>query len=212
MFQKSVAAFAVVLSLALLAADSPAGERRPGGRDGWRGPRQGRFRDGRKGERGPGEWDGRHPGRFRDGWTRRGGSRFHGFLPRPLPIADLELDAGQKAKIVELLTASFKSGLEIRLEIREIERRLEKLRETPSVAGDDIVTANADLGRARGKLEALATGTRREIRAVLTPEQVEQMNDSSKRRPGYPCGPGRWGCFPPADPEDDGGSEEDGEE
>ena len=187
MFRKSTAAFVVVLTLALLAPESPAGERGPGG---WGGPRPDRFRGGRP-------------------IARRGGPRFLGYIPHSLSLSGIELDAGQKAKLVDLLTAGFNTGLEIRLEMQAIERRLAKLRESPSSSGDDIVAANAELGRARGKLEALETETIRKIRAILTPEQLEQTNATRGRRPGYPCGPGRRGCFPP--PVDPGFGEDDEE-
>jgi predicted nucleic acid-binding Zn-ribbon protein len=96
-------------------------------------------------------------------------------------LDELALDAGQKGKIVDLLTADYKSRLDIRLEIQELYEKLGELRDDPEAASDAIVSANAALGEARGRLEAAARRTAREVRAILTPEQRRTLEEEAPR-------------------------------
>jgi Spy/CpxP family protein refolding chaperone len=103
-------------------------------------------------------------------------------------LEELALDAGQKGKIIDLLTADYKSRLDIRLEIQELYKKLGELRDDPEAASDAIVSASAALGEARGRLEAAARRTvREEVRAILTPEQQRMLEEEAPRG----CG-GRW--------------------
>ena len=184
---------ALLLAAALLAGSASlamAGERggsgprdeRGGMCDRWDGPRHDGNRGGRHGDGwrdGPGRGDfGMGHGDF-GGFGMRHGGFGPGFW------MDLDLDATQKSKIVDILTNQFKTGLEARMELMDARKKLEDLRENDSVANADLIAANEAVGLAKGKLEVVQKSAREDIKKVLTPEQVKQLEE---RRDAPPSG------------------------
>lgn len=154
--------------------------------------------------RGPGPWGEKHD-RFgpryghgpRDGMRHRpdfgpgfehgcfGGPRGfgHGFME------ELDLDADQKAKLVDVLTDNFRAGLEARMELQDAKKKLHDLRKDEAASGEDIIAANTRVGEAKGKLEAAGRKGREDIRSLLTPEQLKKFDEN--RRPFPHDGPDR---------------------
>ncbi|MDR3077510.1 MAG: periplasmic heavy metal sensor [Planctomycetota bacterium] len=166
---------ALILALALLSGYFQAARGGDAGRNerGRREQHERRFQERRHGgsERGDREGHGRGPGL--------------GFPGGLIMLSDLELGQEQKDRLAELLTAGFKAGLEARLEMREAGIALRRLREDDKAGEEALVAAHAALGSARGKLEAIHAKTRRDIRAVLTPEQAEKLDADLAGRPDW---------------------------
>lgn len=168
---------------------------------GWgRGPGWGRGHPGRhdgfrRGDAGPRDW-GRGPGRFEgcpgfDGPRHRSGPghRFGGMgmgmghgMGR-MPFAQLDLTADQKARLIDVATTQFRAGLEAKMEMMDAQKKLWDLRDDDSASSDAIIQANAAVGAAKGKLEALRNQAKDEFAKVLTPEQLKKLEE---RRVGPP--------------------------
>lgn len=161
-----------------------------------RGPRDDR-RDGpgRRGD-GPG-WRGDGPGCRGDGPGFEFG-RKRGFHHGDFGIGfggarafdKLNLDDAQKAKLVDVLTNSFRARLEARMTLNDAQNKLRDLRDDDSASADAIVAANVALGEAKGKLDVLGRKFREDIKGVLTEEQVKQLEEMRNAPPPPP--PGKW--------------------
>lgn len=176
----AVAALAVALSMQM----AFAGEKRPEGRpDGRRGPGdeicrpEGGWRGGRG--HGPMGRHDRHPGKgFERGFGM--GPGMMGFGHRFMD--ELELTDAQKTQLVDVITAKFREGLLVRMEMADAHKKVRELTtaETPDSAA--IIAANEALGAARGKMEALGLTAKDEVKKVLTPEQVTKLEEMKSKR------------------------------
>lgn len=179
----AVAAIAIALSAqaAFAADDRPAPRdrqgdeiRRPMGPDGaWRGGPHGRRGDGP----GPGRHFGKGPGRHFDmgpGMMAFG----HRFMD------ELELTDAQKTQLVDVMTARFREGMLVRMEMADAGRKLRDLTESESPDKDAIIAANEAMGTAKGKMEALFLTAKDEVRKILTPEQQTKLDEMFDRRRG----------------------------
>lgn len=161
--------------------------------------RPGDDRDGFRGryDRGPGDhrWGGgpghgpamMHHGPGMKGMDRGKGPGMFGmrFMDR------LDLQDAQKTKIVDILTNSFRDRLMTGMEMQDAARKLRELRESESPDHDAIVAAYQAVGASRGKMEVIGRKMRQDVRAVLTPEQVQKL-DEMDRRPPRPDRDRKW--------------------
>lgn len=152
---------------------------RPGpGPDGFRG----------RHDRGPGEhrWGGgpghgpmMHHGRDMKGMGKAKGMGMFG----PRFMERLDLDATQKAKIVDIMTNCFRDRLTAGIEMADAQKKLRDLRDSEKPDHEAIVAAHQALGAARGKMEVIGSKMRQDVRAILTPEQIKKLDDMDKRGP-----------------------------
>lgn len=209
------------------------GHRRHDGR-GWRG------RHGDWG-RGPGHRFGGPGGGFADrpdfdddfdgpGWRHRGrrGPGMHGMghgwgMSMGMGFgrwSGIELDQAQKAKLVDVMTANFRARMEAGMALQDARDTLDELRDDKDASAEAIIAANAALGEAKGKLEALRRKAHDDFRGILTEEQVKKLDEKREemrefrekrreerrdrpgdfRRPPLPGGKGPEGGRPPRPP------------
>lgn len=178
---------ALVLAAALLAATVNvfAGENPPPRPD-RNGPRHEGWRDRRDGD-GP-----RHNG-WRDrrdddgpGCGMMGGRGMRmmghdGFGPGAMGL--LQLDAAQKAKVVDMMTENFRAGLEARMEMDEARQALRQLQRDDNATAEAIVAANTAMGAAKGKMDALRMKSARDMEGILTPEQKTRLDAWRDHKP-----------------------------
>jgi Spy/CpxP family protein refolding chaperone len=133
--------------------------------------------DGPRGHRGPG----RRGFRMHDdhGWGMGPGmGPMHGMGPMGFGhMAGVKLDDSQKAKLVDVMTANFRAGLEARMALRDAHEKLADLRDDKDASADAIVAANAAVGEAKGKLEVLRRKARDDFRGILTEDQIKQLDE-----------------------------------
>lgn len=177
----AVAALAVALSMQM----AFAGEGRPGPGDeicrpsgpegGWRGHKRGPGPMGRH-DRHPGKGFGRGPGMGHG----MGPGMFFGHRM----MDELELTDAQKTQMVDLMTARFREGLLVRMELADAHKKVRELTDADTPDSAAIIAANEALGAARGKMEALGLTAKEEFKKVLTPEQQAKLDEMRDRRWG----------------------------
>lgn len=160
-----------------------------------RGRREFRDRNDRRhyGRRGPGFRQGPH-GRSHD--FRMGGFGFHrpgmhhaSFMFGPRAWEALKLTAEQKAKVIDIMTNSYRAKLENSLQMMEARRALRGLYRDESLQAEAIVAAHSEMGAARGRMVALDRQLKADLKAVLTPEQQKAWDELQKPRPPRKPGP-----------------------
>lgn len=101
------------------------------------------------------------------------------FGPRFMEM--LQLDDGQKAKIVDVMTENFRQGLLAKMEMADARKKLWDMQESDSTDHDGLIAAHQAVGAAQGKMQVLHRKMRDDVRAVLTPEQLKKLDDFDKR-------------------------------
>lgn len=161
----------------------------------WRHERGGRGGPG-SAMRHPGPMMHRGPGMQRGPGMHRGPDMRHGMhhgmmgkgrdMGFPRYMDRIQLDAAQKTKVVDILTNAFRERLLAQMEARDAMLKLREHRKSDTSKSEEIIEANKALGAAKGKMDVLKRKTREELRAVLTTEQVTQLEKWENDRP-------RWG-------------------
>lgn len=164
---------------------------------GFYGPRGHRWNDdGPRGRMGPGprhhgDWDGPRPGKF-DGRGPRhmrghmGGMHMGKGLLGPRFAEMLQLTDAQKSKLVDLMTENYREGLLARMEMHDAAGKLRDLYDADAPSADAVVEANQEMGAAKGKLDALRLKMWNDVKSVLTPEQIQKLDDFEKSAPPRP--------------------------
>lgn len=91
-------------------------------------------------------------------------------------LADLDLTADQKTRLLDALTKNYRAKMELMLEMAETRGDRHDLRRDDEASNDDIMAAHRAWGEARGKMEVQERTFRDEIKGILTPEQWERMD------------------------------------
>lgn len=157
--------------------DGPRGRMGPGHHGQWGGP--GMMRDGR-GPRHMGMGGGMHMGR---GMHMGMGMGMFG----PRFMDEIQLTDAQKGKLVDVMTENFRERLLGRIEMMDAVKKLRDLDAADAPNADAIVEANQAMGAARGKMDVLHRKMRDDIRGVLTPEQLQKLDEFENSAP-----PHRW--------------------
>lgn len=172
----------------------PLGRRFGGPRDDDRGPGRHMMRHDRDGWRGgpgfgPAMRPGPRMGRGMDcgmdcGMMGRGmGNKMGHGMMNPRLMDALNLTDAQKSQAVDVLTENFRQRLLARMELGDAQKKLRDLYDAESPSPDDIIAANTAVGAAKGKLDVQRRKFRDDIRKIMTPEQIQKLDDMQKAPP-----------------------------
>lgn len=129
---------------------------------------------------GPGHGPGMRPGMHPD--MRMGRDMGHGMMG-PRMMEALDLTDAQKNQAVDVLTDNFRQRLLARMELADAHKKLRDLYDGESPDHDAIIAANTAVGTAKGKMDVLNRKLRDNMRGILTPDQIQKMDDMKKDRP-----------------------------
>lgn len=130
----------------------------------------------------PGEWlggPGRGPGKHPDMRMDKG---MQGMMS-PRMMDELNLTDAQKNQMVDLLTQNFRERLLARMEMADAQKKLRDIHESETPDHDAIIAANGAMGTLKGKLDVQRRKLRDDMRKILTPEQVEKLDNMRKGPP-----------------------------
>lgn len=206
-------ALACVTSLGFAGQDSrpqrpdgpPRGQREMRDQRDNRGPRKGfegrgHHGDWMRGDRGHGRgWDNdrgpggpRHMGMMGKHFGPGMGGRGHGMWI----LRDIELNADQKAKFVDIMTDNYRKTLELRLAVQDAQRKAFDIRKSDGASSDEVIAMHRQIGELRGKFEAAERELRDQLKAILTPEQAAKLDEARKDPPSPRFGDRRHGGGP----------------
>lgn len=114
-------------------------------------------------------------GMMHRGGMRHGGMRHDMFGPRFMD--ELDLTAEQKTALIDVVSDNFKARMQAKMELHDAIAALRNLRESDNPDHDALIAANAAVGTAQGRMDVADRKLKAEVRALLTPEQAQKLDD-----------------------------------
>lgn len=115
-------------------------------------------------------------GMHRGGMGGMGG----GMMMHPRAMLKLDLTDAQITQVVDLMSQNYRDRMLATIERVRAYEKLADLHESDSADHDAILAANQAVGTAQGKLDVLAKKLQAGIKDILTPDQLQKMEDMKK--------------------------------
>lgn len=114
-----------------------------------------------------------------------GGSDYDFDFVRMRMMEQFNLTADQKQQVVNVMTENFRERMQARIDLGDAIKKLRDIHKSSTPDHGEIIIASEAVGSAYGKLDVLGHKLEDGIKAILTPEQKEKLEDIIKERGGF---------------------------